>query len=119
MGSSVAKPAPASHRVNGETPKKMAHMSLPKRETDDAMAEIGECLDFARRSVGWTVDQLSRELQRDSKQVARWIRGEERTQMDVVFAVEPLRAPFVIALARLAECFEEETTLRLRMTKVG
>lgn len=113
MPPSIPQPVPASPRVNGESPKKMAHANLPKRESADAMAEIGGCLDFARRSVGWTVDQLSRELQRDSKQVARWIRGEERTQMDVVFAVEALREPFVIALAQLAKC-EVETTVRIR-----
>ncbi len=104
-----------SHRVIGETPTKMLKADLPKGEKTCLLAELGGCLDFARRSVGWTVDQLARELERDSKQVARWIRGEERTQVDVVFGVEALRAPFVIALATLAKC-EVETTVRIRRT---
>lgn len=93
----------------------MAKADLPKGESADALKELGACLDAARREVGWTVDRLSQELQRDSKQVARWMRGEERTQVDAVFAVEPLRKPFVIALAKLAEC-EIETVVRIVRT---
>lgn len=92
----------------------MLKADLPKGESPDYLRELGQCLDFARRSVGWTVDQLAAELDRDSKQVARWLRGEERTQVDRVFAVEALRQPFVIALARVADCFDEEVTLRAR-----
>lgn len=114
MRQRVATASEQAQRVIGETHPKMLKASLPKRESADSLKELGECLDFARRSVGWTVDQLSRELERDSKQVARWMRGEERTQVDAVLTVEPLRAPFVIALARLAKCCEEETTLRFR-----
>ena len=91
----------------------MAKALLPKGESADALKELGECLDEARRVVGWTVDQLAAELHRDSKQVARWMRGEERTQVDAVFQIAVLRQPFVIALAKLAEC-EIETTVRIR-----
>ena len=104
----------ARHRVIGETPTKMLKAHLPKGESDDALKEIGECLDFARRDAGWTVDQLARELKRDAKQIARWMRGEERTQIDTVFKVPQLRKPFVIALARLVGECEEETTLRFK-----
>ena len=93
----------------------MAKAHLPKGEAVDARpisaAEIGGCLDFARRSVGWTVDQLAAELGKDSKQVSRWMRGEERTQVDVVFGVIALRKPFVIALANLSGEFQIQTTL--------
>lgn len=71
---------------------------LPKRE----MALLGACLDSARREVGWTVDQLARELHKDAKQIGRWIRGEERTQVDTVFAVVVLQQPLLVALARWA-----------------
>lgn len=114
MDRKVIDGAPARHLVIGETRPRMLKASLPKGESADALREIGECLDFARRYVGWTVDQLAGELRRDSKQIGRWIRGEERTQVDTVFAAEPLRVPFVIALARLANECEEETTLRFR-----
>lgn len=93
----------------------MLKADLPKGENGGFLADIGACLDAARREVGWTVDQLAAELGRDSKQVARWMRGEERTQLDTVFSVPALRQPFVIALARLAAC-EIETTVRIRRT---
>lgn len=114
MSNSVATAPARRHRVIGEMSPEMLKANLPKRESADALRELGECLDFARRAVGWTVDQLARHLGRDSKQVARWLRGEERTQVDVVFAVAVLRQPFVIALAKLAEC-DIETTVRIRM----
>lgn len=111
------------HRVLPEKANAMVGAVLRKPESDDYLAEIGACLDFARRSVGWTLDQLAGELpppprkeKRDPRQVQRWIEGDERCQVDVVFAVECLRGPFVVALARLADC-EIETVVRIR--KVG
>ena len=95
----------------------MLRADLPKGEKRQLWPEIGGCLDAARRAAGWTVDQLAGELQRDSKQVARWIRGEERTQVDAVFQVEALRQPFVIALAKLAEC-DVVTTISVKMPSV-
>lgn len=76
-------------------------------------ADIGNCLEYARHAAGWNLDQLADALQRDPRQVRRWIAGEEQTQIAVVFGVPQLRAPFVIALARLAEC-DVETTVRIR-----
>lgn len=93
----------------------MLKADLPKRENRESLARIGTCLDEARREVGWTVDQLACELHRDSKQVARWIRGEERTQVDAVFGVERLRAPFVEALARLSDAFDEYRTFKRKV----
>jgi hypothetical protein len=115
MPRSVAESAPDRHRVIGDVRPAMVKADLPKGEPEDVPAitdaEIGACLDFARRAVGWTVDQLARELGKDSKQVARWMRGEERTQIAVVFNVAVLRKPFVIALAKLSGEFRIETTL--------
>lgn len=93
-------------------PVRMAKAEL-KSAQRPLLEDLGQCLDCARRAVGWTVDQLAAELGRDSKQVARWMRGEERTQVDVVFAVPQLRGPFVIALAQLAEC-EVVTTISVK-----
>lgn len=115
MGTKSASVVAERHRVIGEMRPEMAKADLPKGESVNLLAELGGCLDAARRDVGWTVDQLAGELRRDSKQVARWMRGEERTQVDVVFAVSALRAPFVVALAKLAKC-EIETTVRIRRT---
>lgn len=91
----------------------MAKAEIRKADDGDLQAQIGGCLDYARRVVGWNLDQLSHALKRDPRQVARWLRGDDRVQMDVVFGVEELRAPFVVALALLARC-EVETTIRMR-----
>lgn len=113
MANTIKAELTGSHRVNGESPKRMVRADLPKRENDDLQAHIGSCLDDARRALGWTVDRLARELGKDDKQIARWMRGEERTQVDVVFNVPQLRQPFVIALAKLARC-EVITEIRVR-----
>lgn len=94
----------------------MVKATLPSGENGPKLKEIGGCLDFARRYIGWNLDQLADALKRDSKQVGRWIRGEERTQVDVVLCVPQLHGPFVIALARLDNkgVIEVETTIRIR-----
>jgi ribosome-binding protein aMBF1 (putative translation factor) len=115
MPSTMPDRSSARPRVIGEKRSAMLKADLPKRERRQILADIGACLDEARRVVGWTVDQLAAELERDSKQVGRWMRGEERTQVDVVFGIEVLRGPFVIALAKLAKC-EVETTVRIKLS---
>jgi hypothetical protein len=99
--------------VISEIPVRMAKADLRKAEMTSHQAEIGACLDYARRDANFTLDQLAAELQRDARQVARWLRGDERTQVDVVFGVPVLRGPFVIALARLSG-LEVETIVRVR-----
>lgn len=116
MGQSMAETPPRRHRVNGEIPRRMAKAVLPSGENGPAFQlEIGRCLDDARRRLDWSVDRLAQEPGKDSKQVARWMRGEERTQVDAVFAVAALRVPFVICLARLAQMQVEETVTIRRM----
>lgn len=118
MPQTIATARESGKRVIGEMRPKMLRADLSKRESADYLEELGRCLDFARRSVGWTVDQLAAELKRDAKQTGRWLRGEERTQVDTVFGVAALRKPFVIALAQLAEC-EIETTVRISMKETA
>lgn len=93
----------------------MASSVLRKADSDDAMKEIGECVDFARRQAGWALKELAGALGRDERQVQRWMDGKENTNIAAVFAVETLRQPFVIALARLSQEFDEEPlTLKAR-----
>lgn len=117
----VRETAADRHRVLPERTDGQLKTDLRKAEPDDFMAEIGRCLDVARRANGWNLDQLACKLpppekadKRDPRQVQRWIDGKERCQLDVVFAVPALREPFVIALARLADCFDIETVVRSR-----
>jgi hypothetical protein len=121
MREKVATPSTLRPRVLPEKATGMAHAVLRKTESEDSWLEIGECVDFARRANGWTIDELAGHMpppkgseRRDPGQVQRWIQGKERPLIDVVFAVKRMRGPLVIALGRLADCCEEETTLRFR-----
>lgn len=112
MAGSVLDRQASVHRVIGETRPQMAKAVLPKSENAEWRL-LGEALDAARHTLRWTVDQLAGELKRDSKQVGRWLRGEERPQVDAVIRVAPLREPFLIAFAmRLG--FRVRTTISLR-----
>jgi ribosome-binding protein aMBF1 (putative translation factor) len=107
----------ARHRLNGDPRPRMAKAVLTESENVEFRATlrlIGECLDEARRYVGWTNERLAQELKRDPKQVGRWMTGEERTQVDVVWTVPLLRQPFIVAMAKRASC-EIETVVRVRI----
>lgn len=114
MNSSVADRSPSRHRVLPEKAAKPLHAHLRKSESDDAMLEIGACLDEARRAAGWTLKELAAALNRDERQVQRWMDGKENTNIAAVFAVAVLQKPFVVALAKLAAC-EIETTVRIKV----
>jgi hypothetical protein len=112
----MAKANGSGHRVIPEIDRKPAKATLRIPESDDAMREVGACLDAARHELKWTLDELAGKLPppphaktRDPRQVQRWMEGKERVQIDVVFAVPELREPFVIELAKLAQLLVEET----------
>jgi ribosome-binding protein aMBF1 (putative translation factor) len=107
-----------SHRVLPKNRRSMAKAVLSKVTDDtkkrEALRNLGDCLDFARRYVGWTVDQLAAELERTPQQVGRWITGEERCQVDAVLCLRQLHGPFVIAMANLSDDVVVETTIKIR-----
>jgi hypothetical protein len=120
--SSVAEDESSRHRVISEVRTKQVKATLRSAENEDFLREIGRCLEAAQNELGWTLDELSGELppppnaeKRDPRQVQRWIDGKERCQVDVVFQVRELRAPFVEALARLSGAFEISRTLKRRI----
>jgi ribosome-binding protein aMBF1 (putative translation factor) len=113
MSASLHDRVASGPRVIPEKASAMARADLRKAENDEIQADIGGCLDYARREVGWTLEQLAAELGRDPRQVRRWIANEETVQTHVVWKAKPLRQPFVIALARLAAC-QVEVVIRAR-----
>jgi hypothetical protein len=118
MANTLADRVPARHRVISEMRPEMMRASLRKSENSEVPEEntqdIGGCLDYARRQVGWNLDELSAALKRDARQVRRWIANEETVQVQTVFKVPALRVPFALALAKLANC-EIETVVRMRI----
>lgn len=114
MRHSIHSEPMSAPRVIPENRAAMLKADLRKPENADFLAEIGGCLNDARAELKWSLDQLAAELKRDPRQVRRWIVGEERTQVDVVWSVPALRAPFVEALARLSQAFEIQRSFRRR-----
>ncbi len=92
----------------------MAKADLKKVET--AWRErIGRAIHRAFSLAGLTQKEAARLLERDQAQVARWVSGAERAQLDALFAVEAFRHSLVLALAELAgNGIEIETTIRIR-----
>lgn len=102
-----------------ELPEKadaMARADLRKAENVEFRRQIGLAITRARTLLGWSLDRLARECERDERQVSRWERGDEkdRAQFDTLWSVEAFRGPLVIALAELSNQAEVTTTVTLR-----
>lgn len=113
MASLSHSPA-SSHRVIPDGPKTMARADLRKPEPADFRAVIGRCIDAARQTLGWNLEQFAGAVKRDPRQARRWLDGSERAQFDALWAVEELQGPLVIALAGLVDGIEITTEIRIR-----
>jgi hypothetical protein len=120
MAATVAPAAGPVHRVIPESRPVMLKADLRKAEID-FRARIGACIDSARRDCGWTLDELSWHLpapegkdHRDPRQVARWIRGDERAQFDVLFACDSddFCEHLFVQLAPLSRRFQPVVSIR-------
>src|SRR5690242_5413272 len=96
----------------GERPLRMAKADL--RKTEDWRAAIGRAIERARTLSQLSLKELADLVGRDERQVARWIGGTERPQLDAIFAVPQLRGPLVIALAELSGSVDVVTTISIR-----
>lgn len=93
---------------------RMAKADLRKPEMADWREQIGRAIERARTLACCTLKEFAALIGRDERQIARWIAGTERPQMDAIFGVPQLRGPLVIALAELAEEVRVETTITIR-----
>jgi len=112
MKASFAQPQLPTPLLVPENRAQMAKATL--RKPENAHAELGGCLEEVRRTFGLTLEEFAHELGKDDRQIARQIKGDERPQLEVVFAVERFRPALVIALARLAHGVEIDTVIHLR-----
>ena len=88
---------------------------LPKGENETRQM-FGRAITRALGLLGWNADRLSRELDRDHRQVGRWISGEERPQIETLWDIKELRQPLVLALAEIAEA-EVEMVVHVRVRR--
>lgn len=79
----------------------MAKADLRKAD-EPSRKLVGSAIDRARQLRGWSLKQFADAVKKDERQVARWIDGSERAQLDAIIAVESMRQPLVIAFAEIA-----------------
>lgn len=120
MANSIAVEAGSRHRLLSEIdPAAMAKANLKKFEVDFRSA-MGGCVARARKVLGWSQKELSDAIEiatgeaRDVAQISRWEKGSERPQFDVLWSVDAMRGPLVIALASLSQQIEVSTTISIR-----
>lgn len=97
------RPVPA-HRERAEIGRPvMAKAELRFPEIREFRSEIGQCVDRARRTLGWNLDEFAQRCgtDRDPRQVARWCAGTERPQFDVLLAIDEYGEELLIELARM------------------
>jgi hypothetical protein len=98
----------------------MAKADLRKAETDGWRQHVGAAIQRAVSLRGWTLKEFAAAVGRDERQCARWITGDERPQLDTLFAVDSFRQPLIVALAEAAgEGVEIETTVRITHRRVA
>lgn len=94
----------------------MAKAALRSTEKDEFYARLGGCIDEVRCVFRMTLQEFAAALGKDERQVKRQIEGQERPQIEAVFAVERFQGPMVIALARLASGTDVDTVIHVRRT---
>lgn len=109
----------AAHLLSSEIRPRVAKVgisSLRKSESAQFSAQLGACIEQVRSVCGLTLEEFSDALNRDARQIAKWIKAEERPQLETVLAVERFRGPLLIALAGLATDVDVRTTITVRRT---
>jgi hypothetical protein len=93
----------------------MAKVDLRAAEIDPHRVALGQCIDRARMSCHWNLDQFTAAIgKQDARQVARWISGAERPHLDALMSVPEFWREFVIELAKLDPRFEVVSEIRIR-----
>lgn len=93
---------------------KTAKVAIPKRDTEAYYAALGGCMDEVRRVFDLSLEGFAYELGVDRGQLGKQIKGEDRPQLEKVFAVERFRPALVIALAKLASGVQIDTVVTWR-----
>jgi Helix-turn-helix len=86
------------------------------RKADTWRADIGRTIQRSRQLLGWSLKELAAAVACDPRQCARWESGEERPQLDRIFAVPELRRVWILAVAEMGEVLGEVelvTTIRI------
>ena len=102
-----------------ETRPKQAKAALKgvrKTEIERLWAKWGGCIGEVQGVFRMTLQEFAAALQKDERQVARWIAGQERPQIETVLSVERFAGPMLIALARVESGVEVDTVIHVKRT---
>ena len=119
MRTILAERTDARHRLLPDTADRMAKSDLRKAEIPDWRADVGQAIERMRLLARLSLKELAALIVRDERQVARWIAGSERPQLDALFAVAALRQPLVIALAELAQADGVDVVTQITVRRIA
>lgn len=111
--------APRTDSASGRLPDKAARMAKANSrsaDTDAYYKDLGKCMKEVMRVLDLSLEEFAYALKKDDRYIARQLTGEDRPQIEVVFAVERFRAPMVIALAQMSAGVETVTTISFKRT---
>lgn len=118
MASTLPASAVPRHRLlpeNSAGAMAKANLRKPEASVDDWRAEVGHAIERVKNMTGLSLKEFADAVGREDRQVARWIAGTERPQIDAIFAVASLRQPLIVALSELAGVgVEIETVIRVK-----
>jgi DNA-binding transcriptional regulator YiaG len=104
MASVVLGSMAARHLLSSEMPDpQMAKANLRKTETRPWNERVGRAVERIRTLTGLSLKEFSAAIDREPRQVARWIDGTENPQFAAMFSVDAFRLHVVHAIAELAE----------------
>ena len=92
----------AGHLLRADVRPRMAKADLRKADGAFWRVRIGRVIERTRMLAGLSLKEFAAAIKRDERQIARWITGVERMQLDAVLAVDGVRGHFIEALAEAA-----------------
>jgi DNA-binding transcriptional regulator YiaG len=104
----------ARHLLRSEDKPRMAKAGLDDLRKTEIWRELGTAIASVRAHEKLTLKEFAAALGRDERQIARWESGEERPQLETVFAIARFREPLVFALAAQTATLELDVVVRQR-----
>lgn len=115
IGQLTIGPAPLPRPEKRAKQAKVAAVDVRKAENSHLYVLLGGCMEEVRNVFGMGLEEFTYAIgKNDPRQVARQLKGEERPQIEAVFAVDRFRAALVIALAKSSAGVEVVTEIRVK-----
>lgn len=118
MAATLSNGSATRHLLKSDVRQPMAKASLEQVRKADldtwkaAMASV-----VVRVKAGLSLKEFADLVDRDERQVSRWLSGDDRPQFDAIFAVAQFREPLVIALAELAQSDNIQITTNITIRR--